>query len=201
MTQKLISKTFALASTLNQSCNIYYYTVGVATGIDTIDYWAKAFGLGEKTGIEIAEYAGYRSNPVTMKLRERDRYHIWSDSDTAQSSIGQLYTLFTPIQLCNYASALSNGGWLNTPHVVARVNNSDGEVIYTDAEANTARTHTGVSDRTLRLVKEGMTEMVRQNATASAAFKSFPDGFICAKTGTPETGMEAFGESSHSVFI
>jgi penicillin-binding protein 2 len=191
----------SLIRALAKSCNIYFYTVGIGTGIDTIDYWAKAFGLGEKTGIEIAEYAGYRSNPTTMKLRERDRYHIWSDSDTAQSSIGQLYTLFTPLQLCNYASALSNGGWLNTPHVLAKVLNSDGEVVYTDEAANADRVHTGVSTRTLKLVKEGMTEMVKQNATAAAAFKSFPEGFVCAKTGTPETGMEAFGESSHSVFI
>ena len=108
----------SLITALAKSCNIFYYTAGVSTGIDNIDMWAKAFGLGEKTGIEIAEYAGYRSNPATMKLRERDIYHVWSDSDTAQSSIGQLYTLFTPLQLSNYASALANGGYINTPHLL-----------------------------------------------------------------------------------
>ena len=191
----------SLITALAKSCNIYYYTVGVSTGIDNIDKWAKAFGLGEKTGIEIAEYAGYRSNPATMKLRERDIYHVWSDSDTAQSSIGQLYTLFTPLQLSNYAAALSNGGYINTPHVLAKVVNASGEIVYTDEEVNTIKTHTGASAWALGLVKEGMTEMVKQNANVSAAFKSFPEGFVCAKTGTPETGMEAFGESSHSVFI
>ncbi len=191
----------SLITALAKSCNVYFYTVGVNTGIDTIDHWAKSFGLGEKTGIEIAEYAGYRSNPATMKLRERDIYHIWSDSDTAQSSIGQLYTLFTPLQLSNYAAALSNGGYLNTPHILAKVVNQAGEIIYTDDEVNTAKKPTGASAWALGLVKEGMTEMVRQSANVSAAFKSFPDGFVCAKTGTPETGMEAFGESSHSVFI
>jgi penicillin-binding protein 2 len=180
---------------------VFYYTVGVNTGIDNIDSWAKAFGLGEKTGIEIAEYAGYRSNPATMKLRERDIYHIWSDSDTAQSSIGQLYTLFTPLQLSNYAAALSNGGYINTPHVLAKVLTPAGEIVYTDEEVNNTKTHTGASAWALGLVKEGMTEMVKQSANASAAFKSFPEGFVCAKTGTPETGMEAFGQSSHSVFI
>ena len=191
----------SLITALAKSCNVYFYTVGVNTGIDNIDHWAKAFGLGEKTGIEIAEYAGYRSNPATMKLRERDIYHVWSDSDTAQSSIGQLYTLFTPLQLSNYAAALSNGGYINTPHVLAKVVNAAGEIVYTDEEVNNAKTHTGASAWALGLVKEGMTEMVRQSANVSAAFKSFPDGFVCAKTGTPETGMEAFGESSHSVFI
>ena len=191
----------SLITALAKSCNVYFYTVGLETGIDTIDQWAKAFGLGEKTGIEISEYAGCRSNPATMKLREKDIYHVWSDSDTAQSSIGQLYTLFTPLQLSNYAAALSNGGYLNTPHVISKVLNAGGEEIYTDAEVNLQRTHTGASAWALGLVKEGMTEMVKQNNNVSAAFKSFPEGFVCAKTGTPETGMEAFGESSHSVFI
>lgn len=191
----------SLITALAKSCNVFYYTVGVNTGIDNIDSWAKAFGLGEKTGIEIAEYAGYRSNPATMKLRERDIYHIWSDSDTAQSSIGQLYTLFTPLQLSNYAAALSNGGYINTPHVLAKVLTPAGEIVYTDEEVNNTKTHTGASAWALGLVKEGMTEMVKQSANASAAFKSFPEGFVCAKTGTPETGMEAFGQSSHSVFI
>ena len=191
----------SLITALAKSCNVFYYTVGVNTGIDNIDFWAKAFGLGEKTGIEIAEYAGYRSNPATMKLRERDIYHVWSDSDTAQSSIGQLYTLFTPLQLSNYAAALSNGGYINTPHVLAKVLTPSGEIVYTDEEVNNTKTHTGASAWTLGLVKEGMTEMVKQSTNVSAAFKSFPEGFVCAKTGTPETGMEAFGQSSHSVFI
>ncbi len=191
----------ALVTALAKSCNVYFYTVGISAGIDNIDRWAKAFGLGEKTGIEISEYAGYRSNPATMKLRERDRYHIWSDSDTAQSSIGQLYTLFTPLQLCNYASALANGGYINTPHILGKVLDENGKAVYTDEEKNMSRVHTGADPWSLHVVKEGMTEMVRQNATARAAFKSFPDGFVCAKTGTPQTGMEAFGESSHSVFI
>ncbi len=191
----------ALITALAKSCNVYYYTVGIETGIDTIDIWAQAFGLGEKTGIEISEYEGCRSNPATMKLRERDIYHVWSDSDTAQSSIGQLYTLFTPLQLSNYAAALSNGGYLNTPHVISKVLNTAGEEVYTDAEISLQRKSTGASAWALGLVKEGMTEMVKQSKNVSSAFKSFPEGFVCAKTGTPETGMEALGESSHSVFI
>ena len=47
-----------------------------------------------KTGIEIPEYAGYRNNEETMKLMESYIYHVWTPSDTAQASIGQLYNLF-----------------------------------------------------------------------------------------------------------
>jgi penicillin-binding protein 2 len=50
-------------------------------------------------------------------------------------------------------------------------------------------------------VKDGMIEMVNLSSKARVAFKDFPEGFVAAKAGTPETGLEAFGQSSHSVLI
>lgn len=193
--------TLNLTNAIARSCNIYFYEVGIRTGIDKIDKWAKIYGLGEKTGIEIAEYAGNRSNPETMKLRERDNTHVWSDSDTAQSSIGQLYTLFTPIQLCNYTCALANGGYLPQAHLISSVTAPDGTVIADDSEIKAIRKETGTDAWIMNAVKEGMIQMVKQSAKAKAAFSAFPEGFVAAKTGTPETGMEAFGQSSHSVLI
>ena len=97
------------------SCNMYFQQIALldGVGIENLDRYAKMFGLGEKTGIEINEYAGYRSNRETMELKETDKSHVWSDSDTAQTAIGQLYTQITPLQLCNYAAALGNGGYRN----------------------------------------------------------------------------------------
>lgn len=167
------------------------------TGIEKIDKWAKIFGLGEKTGIEIPEYAGYRNNEETMKLKESDIHHIWSDSDTAQSSIGQLYNLFTPIQLSTYAAALSNGGYLNTPRLIASSVTKEGTV----TKYEPIRSKIDVKQSTLNTIREGMVEMINLNSTAKVEFSGFRDGFVAGKTGTPETGLEAFGRSSHSVFI
>lgn len=191
----------SLKSALTQSCNIYFYQAGIATGITALDAWAKKFGLGEKTGIEISEYAGSRSNEETMKMREEDDTHVWSDSDTAQTSIGQLYTLFTPIQLCNYTAALANGGQLKTPHLIGSIVNGDGEVVFDHTQKSTQGTDLGVTAYVLNSVRDGMKSMATNNYYAQQAFKKFPAGFVAAKTGTPQTGMEALGQSSHAVLI
>lgn len=193
--------SIALKSAIAKSCNVYFQQIGVETGIDDLDAWAKKFGLGEKTGIEINEYAGYRSNPDTMKIKETDIYHRWTDSDTAQTAIGQLYTLFTPIQLARYAAALGNGGVLNTPYLIGNVKTQTGSVVLDNSKLNANVERIDVSAASLLSVKNGMKQMVMDSSAAKEAFSAFPEGFVAAKTGTPETGMEAFGQSSHSVFI
>lgn len=191
----------ALNKAMAKSCNVYFQQIGVDTGINELDYWAKSFGLGEKTGIEIEEYSGYRSNEETMELKESDIYHVWTESDTAQTAIGQLYTLFTPIQLARYTAALGNGGYLNTPYLLGSVKNASGETVFDNFGKNQDVSKLNISNETLESVKEGMIQMASDNDKAKEAFSDFPKGFVAAKTGTPETGMEAFGESSHSVFI
>lgn len=192
-----ISLNMAIA----KSCNVYFQQIGVETGINNIDAWAKKFGLGEKTGVEINEYAGYRSNEETMKIKESDIYHKWTDSDTAQTAIGQLYTLFTPIQLARYAAALGNGGVLNTPYLIGSVKTNTGSVVLDNSGLNASAEKVSVSASSLLSVKNGMKRMAVDSDAAKEAFSAFPNGFVAAKTGTPETGMEAFGQSSHSVFI
>ena len=183
------------------SCNSYFQQCALleGVGVDSIDKWAKAFGLGELTGIEIGEYAGYRSNRQTMELKETDKTHVWGMSDTAQTAIGQLYTQFTPLQLCTYAAALGNGGYLNTPTLLLYVKTPDGTILQS-GEAK--RSKIDISDETLNIVKEGMKAVTTTEGTSAyEAFKDFPAGFVAAKTGTPETGMESLGQSSHSALI
>jgi len=179
-----------------KSCNIFFYDTGIKTGIDVIDDYAEMFGLGEKTGIEIAEYEGFRSNPETMELKETDKTHKWTDSDTAQTSIGQLYTSFTPLQVNRYVSAIANGGYLNTPHVIGSISSSSGGLVYS-AEAE--RKKIDVSDWSLSVVRQGMLTMSKTNGTIKTVLKDYPEGFISAKTGTVETGDNT--TSSNGVFM
>lgn len=187
-----------LEAALRHSCNIYFQRAGIAAGIDAVDAWAQLFGLGEKTGVEISEYSGYRSNQTTMQLKESDITHIWSDSDTAQSAIGQLYTLFTPLQMSNYTAALANGGYRNTPYLIQSAISKDGTVLFA---TDPSSTKIPVSADSLAAIRKGMVSMADNNGTAQKVFAAFPKGFVAAKTGTPETGLEAFGQSSHSVLI
>lgn len=191
----------ALKTAIARSCNIYFYQAGIRLGIDTMDAWFERFGLGEKTGIEISEYAGSRSNVETMQQREEDTTHIWSDSDTAQTAIGQLYTLFTPIQLCRYTAAIANGGQLKTPHLIGSVVNGEGNTVWDNSEKANQYVDMGISSYMMSIVQDGMEMMVTESIQAQNAFVGLPKGFVAAKSGTPETGLEHLGQSSHSLLI
>jgi len=88
------------------SCNCYFYEVGRRMGIDNLVKYAKMFGLGSKTGIELY---GESSGSIAGDDESMD----WYLGDTLSAVIGQSYNSFTPVQLANYISTLANGGTLN----------------------------------------------------------------------------------------
>ncbi len=190
--------TLSVVPALVKSCNIFFYDTSVNLGITAMDSYAKAFGLGERTGIEIAEKEGQRSNPETMKKSELDLTHVWSDADTAQTSIGQLYARFTPMQLARYAAALGNGGNLITPHLIGQVVAADGTVTKTETVSTKIE---GISQETMGVVKEGMIGVVSEESNSIYAYFRQFDFDIAGKTGTPETGEEVFKKSSNGVFV
>lgn len=188
---------------LETSCNLFFHKLGVSfAGINNIDKWCKTFGLGEYTGIDIyGEMKGMRNNPEVKNSLTGGQG--WTSADTAQASIGQLYNIFTPVQLCRYTAAIANGGNLLTPYLVDKIVNSDGETVY---KGFTAVENTGVSDTNVAIVKDGMIAVA--NAVDGTAWQTFSNFTVngkqitvACKTGTPETGLEQFGESSNAVFI
>ena len=186
-----------LNEALATSCNIYFHEIGVKTGIDRIDKWAKLFGLGELTGIEIPdeEVKGIRANQETKKERRND---IWRPADTAQASIGQFDNMFTPIQIASYVSTLANGGKKYKPHLIKSVKKYDGSIVMeTKPEYETVP----VSKETMEAINEGMIAVSNSvEGTAASDFKDFPFT-VASKTGTPETGRESQGSSSNGLFI
>lgn len=179
-----------------RSCNSFFATVGVELGIEEVDKWIRAFGLGENTGIEISEFKGYRSNPESMDIFEAGTFHKWSDASTAQTCIGQLYTMFTPIQINRYTAAIANGGYLNTMHLIKRVISRDGALVY---ETPIEQQDLGISDRTISLVQKSMITMADSYQDLKAFMVGYPDGFMGGKTGTAQTGGNL--DSSHAFFM
>ena len=88
------------------SCNIFFYTLADEMGIRTLMEYAKNFGLGESTGIELPEATGNMANPDTHLQYDVDQ---WYDGDTVQAGIGQSDSVFTPLQLAEYCAAIANG--------------------------------------------------------------------------------------------
>ena len=100
-----------LVGAIANSCNVYFYETGIEAGIEAIAATAQEFGFGESTGIELNEDSWRRTIIATpaFKKARRSLDGPWTDGDTANSSIGQGYMLFTPIQVAAFAASFARG--------------------------------------------------------------------------------------------
>lgn len=190
-----------LKSAMATSCNIYFHELGAMTGIDKIDKWSKYFGLGEYTGIDLfGEHKGVRANKEYKKSVYKDD---WRPADTAQAAIGQFDNKFTPLQIANYISTIANGGKRFKPYLIKKVVKYDGSIV---KETVPEYEQIPVKPETIRAIKEGM---IAVNNSQDGTAKGIFDGLmyngkpleVAGKTGTPETGREAYGESSNSLYV
>jgi len=180
-----------LQRAIETSCNIYFYLLGVKTGIDTIDKWAKAFGLGELTNIDLpGEISGERSNRESKKKHYGDVEGVWGSLNTALSSIGQYLNRFTPVQMLRYAGALATNGTMVTPHVVQKIVDSKGESKQLKNYAKIdAKNKVPAKQSTFDTIREGMIKVI-ETGTAAESFKTYKYGEAypaAGKTGTAQT--------------
>ncbi|MCL2179924.1 MAG: penicillin-binding protein 2 [Treponema sp.] len=105
---------------LAQSCNIYYMTLGRDyLGVERIVSYAMEYGYGEISGIDLpGEIPGFIPTP---QWKERQYHERWVLGDTMNMSIGQGFTLVTPLQMCNMVSMIVNNGTIYRPHVLKEV--------------------------------------------------------------------------------
>ncbi len=109
------------------SCDTYYYQLGNKLGVDKIAKWARAFGLGEKTGIELDDE---RSGTIPDTAWKMKRYRQpWYAGETLSVAIGQGYVTVTPLQMANMMAAVANGGKLFRPRLVSKVESVDGATV------------------------------------------------------------------------
>lgn len=184
-----------VSQAITVSCNYFFYEVGRLTGIKTLADYAKQFGLGEYTGIEIggAGSAEAKGSMATPEFAERNGLE-WTDGQTLTAAIGQSYDLFTPLQLANYIATLVGGGQHYEAHLLKNVKSYDNSSViyaYDKAPLNTVE----MSDSTLQAVKEGM-----HNLTTGSLSYYFSNCVVSAgaKTGTAETGI---ANTNNGVFV
>ncbi len=168
-----------VSEAIGVSCNYFFYDVGRQLGIDKLSNYAKAFGLGQTTGIELAESEGL----VASADEREERGLEWYPGDTLQAAIGQSDNMFTPAQLASYVSTIINKGTRYSLHLVKDVRNyKTGEIVYKNEPTVISRYE--ISDDTLAAVKDGM-RRVTEDGTAKAVFEEFPIA-VGGKTGTAE---------------
>lgn len=172
-----------VADAIKVSCNYFFYTVADKMGVDAIVRYAKDFGLGVKTGIEVPEKEGILASP---EYKESHGY-VWNPGDTLQMAIGQSDNSFTPLQLASYMSTIVNGGNRYKATLLKSVDEFyTGKPVYENSPEILSKTH--LSDQTVSIIKSAMRSVVDdEGGTARGVFGSKPYARdIGGKTGTAQ---------------
>ncbi|MBQ6864047.1 MAG: hypothetical protein IJO14_07400 [Clostridia bacterium] len=164
---------------LQHSCNIFFYQMAEKLGIEKIQEYARLFGLGSLTGVEINENAGILAGPDYRDSIGMD----WQQGETLLAAIGQSDNSFSLMQLVNYCATIANGGTRYKPYFVEKVLSSDySEVIFDHEPVIAAQTR--ISQKTLDIVRNGML-LVATDGGCKQSFKDL-EKQVAAKTGTAE---------------
>jgi penicillin-binding protein 2 len=183
-----------MVQAFTQSCDVYYYQVGLEIGIDPINRVAREFGMGEKTGVDLNdERAGVLVDSASFTARFADRGWHWSRGMILNLAIGQ-GELATPLQLANYAAALANGQWLYRPHLLMEVRNSDGSSALMAQPQTLHAIEMSPADHATLM--EAMADVVNSpNGTAARA--RVPGVLVGGKTGSAQNPQGR----THALFI
>ena len=177
------------------SCNCYFYEVGRRIGISEIVKYAKLFGLGQKTGIELSGEAAGTIAGADDKSEDGLK-SPWYLGDTLSAAIGQSGSSYTPIQLANYIATIANGGKLNKVSLIKSVDNEVAGTSESLADINKYTSeYTGVNfeEKDLNInseyidaIKKGMLSVTSETGGTSYIVIKNSDIQVAGKTGTAQ---------------
>jgi len=164
---------------ISESCDVVFYILGEALGIDRLLNYAGQFGLGSKTGIDLpGEINGLLPDHIwKMKTLKEP----WYTGDTINLSIGQGYLGVTPLQMAVVVGVLANGGFMFRPFLVEKVERSDGVVLKVTKPVISRKVK--VNKNHFNAIRDGMREAV---VTGTAKRLNVPRMRFAGKTGTAE---------------
>lgn len=166
---------------LERSCDVFFYTHGVELGIERLARYARAFGLGERTGIALpGEVPGLVPSP---EWKEKRFGRPWYPGETVSASIGQGYNLYTPIQMAVAYAAIANGGKVLRPRLALRVESRDGTA--ETSFAPVVRKRVPVSPQVLAIVRKGLTAAV-EGPHGTGRVVQIKGVLVAGKTGTAQ---------------
>jgi penicillin-binding protein 2 len=173
--------TLTLHRAIVESCDIYFYHVGLKTKVDTLSQFAREYGFGSVTGVDLP---GEASGLVpSAAWKERTQHMPWFPGNTVMMSIGQGYLLATPLQLAMMTALVANGGTCYAPHLLKRITDQSGRTLK-EAQPQPVR-QAKVSAETIRIIQKAMTDAV--NAPGGTAWRARVPGLVVAgKTGTAQ---------------
>jgi penicillin-binding protein 2 len=164
-----------------QSCDVYFYNVGKLVGVDKLAEYARRFGLGAPTGIDLPRE---KNGMIPTREWKQTRFkEPWQIGETISLSIGQGYNLVTPLQLVTAYSALANGGVVWRPRLIKQIEAVDGQVI--KAFAPERKSVVPISTNIIEQLKKALWGVVNEEGgTGRAAQRK--DADVAGKTGTSQ---------------
>jgi penicillin-binding protein 2 len=184
--------TLGLTDAIKVSCDAFFYQYGNAAGIQSIDAVGKMLGLGEESGIHLTgEQAGILPGPEWMQVHHPQER--WSQAQTANVSIGQGYTLVSPLQLAVAYATVANGGVCYYPRFVDKVLNQDGTPLLDEhgkpVVPPTPRVRTDLRNEfppdQIDLVRKGLWKVVNEDGGTGGRAR-LKNVQVAGKTGTAQ---------------
>jgi penicillin-binding protein 2 len=166
-----------LAKAIIESCDVFFYKMGVKIGIDTLATSSEAFGLGKKTNIDLP---GERSGIMPSRIWKKNaRGASWFDGDTINVSIGQGFMLTTPLQLAVMTASIASRGDLIQPQIVKSINGVENPTIKVTESSK-------ISDKYWNYIHESMRDVVHSNRGTARGINKGLTYNIAGKTGTAQ---------------
>ncbi len=173
--------TVSLHRAIQESCDVYFYSVGQRLGVDNLARYALRFGLGKESGIEL-EHEKPGLIPTSDWKRKKYK-EPWQEGETLSIAIGQGFDLTTPLQVCLMTSAIVNGGILYKPQIIEAIRDLDGTTVKKFSPVVVASNL--AKKEVLELIKSGMVAVVNDphGTGKNARLKNITVG---GKTGTSQ---------------
>lgn len=185
-----------VSQAIEKSCNYFFYETGDRMGIDTLNKYAKYFGFGEKTGVELPNETS--GTLASKEVKQKYEGTSWYPGDTMSAVIGQGYNSFSPLQMAKYTSMIANSGKKIQPTIIKSIIRADGTEVSKEEIQKYVNERLGINNQdieelsidpeNMKVVREGMRD-VTTDGTASNIFRGFtiPVG---GKTGSAEAGSK-----------
>lgn len=188
-----------ISKAIYQSCDVFFYTLAAKLGIEKIAKWAHAFGIGEKTGIDLPNEASGTMPSEEWKMRTF--HQRWYPGEVTSVGIGQGAVTATPVQMARALSGIASGGAFKRPHVVFP------DELPADYRKAMYDSFPGSGDRTVPIdpgswqtITDAMAQVMNPGGTDPSAHLEGID--FAGKTGSAQTMSNALAARlghSHSV--
>ncbi len=172
-----------LRHAIEQSCDVYFYTVANMVGVDKINKWATLLGLGVKSGIDLPnEVQGLVPSTEWKRLHTKEKK--WFAGETISVGIGQGAVSVTPVSMAVYMATLANGGTRVTPHLLKAVDDGSG---WKPVPPPPPQSKIDVDPDKLQAIRDGLWMVVNRDDSGATGRNARLAGYdVSGKTGSAQ---------------